>query len=74
MRKDRVKIRINDGITWNKMKANTSVKGELELRWHYIDEIKWMAMINNKVKTRINDDITWYSNERKIIMLKVKWN
>ena len=47
------------------MKANNSVKGELELRWHYIDEIKWMAMINNKVKTRINDDITWYSNERQ---------
>jgi len=49
MRKDRVKIRINDGITWNKMKANNSVKVEVELRWHYIDEIKWMAMIKNKL-------------------------
>ena len=49
MRKDRVKIRINDGITWNKLKANNSVKGEQELRWHYIDEIKWMAMIKNKL-------------------------
>ena len=56
---DRVKIRINDGITWNKMKANNYVKGEVELRWNYINEIKWMAMIN-KVKTRIHDDITWY--------------
>jgi len=24
----------------------------LELRWHYIDEIKWMAMIKNEVKIR----------------------
>ena len=32
MRMDRVKIRINDGITWKKMKANNYVKGEVELR------------------------------------------
>ena len=32
-----------------KMKGNNYVKGEVELRWHYIDEIKLMEMIKNKL-------------------------
>jgi len=41
-----LKIRINDGIKWNKIKGNNNMlKGEVELWWHY--NFQWAKMDGN---------------------------